>query len=246
MARVALITFSDGRDFVYRDLEQFTSGVEDRDRDVARGPRTRGRARSRDGHQQRDRCARSTPDRGRPARSDDLQHPGLVVPALHDARRRETPGALRCSPRSTPSTRAWSACSPAAVRSTRSGAGTAASGATSPTRRWRAALDVADPRRGRRCGAARLHVRPHRRPADGHVHGRGQHRPVAASSSASTSRRSTSGSSCGDPRRSTRAGSAMRARVARAARRRRALRRRPADARSSSNARSAPTTRCAS
>ena len=39
MARIGLITFSDGRDFVYRDLDQFTSRVEDRDRAVleARG-----------------------------------------------------------------------------------------------------------------------------------------------------------------------------------------------------------------
>ena len=62
---------------------------------------------------------------------------------------------------------------------------------------WRDRRAGAGRRRGRR--AARVDVRPHRRPPDGHVH-RGRRTPTSGSAcSASTSRRSTSGRSSAAP-----------------------------------------------
>ena len=133
MARIGLITFSDGRDFVYRDLDPFH---------VARRGRDRGRARAA-GHEViraggavwtkrgRGREARRVAD----ARPDlGLQHPGVGVPAFHDARRRGRRRAARCcSPTSIRSTPEWSGCSRRPGRWTRSAAATAGCGATSPT-----------------------------------------------------------------------------------------------------------------
>ena len=143
MARVALITLLRRARLRLPRPRAVHLGSRDGDWDVARGPRARGCARGRDGHQQRDRCARSTPDRRHPARPHDLQHPGVVVPALPDGGRpRDAGRADACSPRSTRSTREWSGCWPARVRSTRSGAGTGVSGETSTDPDVGAALDV--------------------------------------------------------------------------------------------------------
>ena len=163
--------------------------------------------------------------------SDDRQHPGLGVPALHDARgARAARARCCCSRTSTRSTRAWSGCSPPPARSTRSAARTAAPGATSAIPAVLRAARRADPRRRGRAAPARLDVRPDRRPPDGDVHRRVATPTTGSSSSASTSRRSTSGRSCAAPPTVDGARVTRRPRVARAARRRRPLRRQAAHA----------------
>ena len=171
MATVAVMTVSDGRDYVHREIEFFGLTVQRRIVDALTQSRPPGRH-----------CSPATFTRtprvefvaevGRsPTRPDDRQRSGLGVPALHHARRARDIGPGRCcSPTSIRSTPAWSGCSRPEAGSIRSGARTNERGATSMTPRCCAELDALV-----RAGAAAnclkgSHVRADRRPADGHVH----------------------------------------------------------------------------
>ena len=92
MARVALLTMSDGRDFVARDLTDFCHQAENDGggRPGARG--SPGRPRRRAGQRQPRRNQQRSPSRRRPARPDDLQLSGLGIPPLHDAAAGATTG----------------------------------------------------------------------------------------------------------------------------------------------------------
>ena len=213
MARVALITFSDGRDFVYRDLERFTSGVETeigtwleaRGHEVVHAAETV--TSSEIAVREARRIADTRPD------LTIFNIPVWAFPHFRCWPRARRRGRCCCSPTSTRSTREWSGCWPARARSTRSGAATGVSGATSPTQMCARALDVHDPRCALPSAAlARLDLRPHRRPADGHVHRGLQHATWLRAVRRRRRGDRPVGDRRGGPRRSTRRGSATRAR----------------------------------
>ena len=153
MARVALITFSDGRDFVYRDLERFTSGVETEIGTwlEARGHEVVHAAETVTSSEIAVREARRIAD----ARPDltIVNIPVWAFPHFTMLAARETPGPLLLFSNARPAVPGHGRdAGRARARSTRSGAATAGPGATSTTQMCGAALDVHDPRwrRGQR------------------------------------------------------------------------------------------------
>ena len=177
MARIGVISISDGRDYVHDGIAEFIRTNEDRL--VAEVTFA--------GHEVVSRLSTGQyqyPGRlGGPrvatagSRFDRAALPGLGLPPFHDARAGSHPGTVAVRfPTSIRSSRAWSGCSPPAAGSTRSADATSACGATSRT-------PVAGARLGAQLRAAtavsslaRLDVRPYRRALDGHVHRGLRHR----------------------------------------------------------------------
>ena len=199
MARIGLLSLSDGRDYVHRDVRGF---IEAASEGVAASMRAAGHEVVTAPEVVWTNELATSQARWLADQRVDLtvfHYAVWAFPHFTMLAADATPGPLLLLAISIRSTRAWSACWPVAVRSTRSAASHARVwGDVTDARTMTGCCRRSAPRRLR--DPAGLHLWSHRGPADGDVHRRRQHRPVDAPSSASTSRRSTSGrSSAGLP-----------------------------------------------